>query len=121
VHLRQIGSVGVDEVNSVVAWLADLTRTEHLPQKMLVLHQFAQRMIVDRERLDTTRDELAVVVHVDGQGSQPAKAGTWTALQRGAPAGVHWGWKNFYDEDSPMLDPAQTYRVRPLPDLVSYQ
>ena len=26
VHLRQIGSVGIDEVNGVVTWLADLTR-----------------------------------------------------------------------------------------------
>lgn len=121
VHLRQIGSVGIDEVNAVVTWLADLARDRHLPQKMLVLHQFALRMIAERERLDTTRDELAVVIHVDGQGSQPAKAGTWRALQQGAPAGVHWGWKNFYDEDVPVLDPAQTYRVRPVPDLVSYQ
>jgi hypothetical protein len=34
---------------------------------------------------------------------------------------VHWGWKNFYDEDVPMLDPAQTMQVQPVPDLVTYQ
>jgi len=34
---------------------------------------------------------------------------------------VHCGWKNFYDEDVPMLDPTQTYQVQPVPDLVSYQ
>ena len=121
VHLRQIGSVGIDEVNAVVTWLADLTRTYALPQKVLVLHQFMLRMIDGRERLDTSREELTVVLHVDGQGSQPAKAGTWAALQVGAPAGVRWGWKNFVDEDVPMLTPAQTYQVLPLPDLVTYQ
>ncbi|MDC7121023.1 hypothetical protein OMK64_05690 [Cellulomonas fimi] len=120
VHLRQIGSVGVDEVNAVSAWLADLTRERALPQKMFVLHQFSLRMISGRERLDTSRDELATVIHVDGQGSQPAKAGTWATLRNGAPA-VHWGWKNFVDEDQPMLDPAQTYGVQPVPDLVTYQ
>ncbi|MBD7918109.1 hypothetical protein H9657_07435 [Cellulomonas sp. Sa3CUA2] len=120
VHLRQIGSVGIDEVNATAAWLAQLTRDRNLPQKMFVLHQFSLRMISDRERLDTSHDELAPLIHVDGQGGQPAKAGTWAALRNGAP-GVHWGWKNFYDEDVPMLDPAQTYQVQPVPDLVTYQ
>ncbi|GHS89183.1 hypothetical protein AGMMS50218_14850 [Actinomycetota bacterium] len=121
VHLRQIGSVGADEINAVSAWLAGLTRERALPQKLLVLHQFSLRMIADRERVDTSHDELAVLIHADGQGSQPAKAGTWTALHQGAPAGVHWGWKNFYDEDLPMLDPTQTFQVQPVPDLVTYQ
>ncbi|MBO0925396.1 hypothetical protein J1G44_13010 [Cellulomonas sp. zg-ZUI199] len=120
VHLRQIGSVGIDEVNATAAWLAGFTRERALPQKMFVLHQFSLRMITERERLDTSYDELAPLIHVDGQGSQGAKAGTWAALRAGAPP-VHWGWKNFYDEDLPMLDPAATYRVEPVPDLVTYQ
>ena len=120
VHLRQIGSVGIDEVNATAAWLAQFTRDRQLPQKMFLLHQFSLRMITDRERLDTSHDELAMIIHADGQGSQPAKAGTWQTLHQGAPD-VHWGWKNFHDEDTPMLDPAQTYAVQPVPDLVTYQ
>jgi len=120
VHLRQIGTVGIDEVNAVADWLATFTRERHLPQKLFVLHQFTSRMISDRQRLDTTHDELALMIHVDGQGGQPAKAGTWRALRADAPP-VHWGWKNFIDEDKPMLDPAQTYAVQPVPDLVTYQ
>ena len=121
VHLRQIGSVGIDEVNAVAAWLADLTRREHLPQKPFVLHQFMLRMISDRARLDTSHAELAYVIHVDGQGSQGAKAATWRAIQKDAPAGVLWGWKNFIDEDKPTLTPEQTYQIKPTPVLVSYQ
>ena len=121
VHLRQIGSVHVDEVNAVTGYLAELTRTNHLPQKVLVLHQFMQRMIQGRELVDTSHEEVAVLIHADGQGSQGAKAGTWAALHEGAPAGVRWGWKNFLDEDLPVLDPAQTYQVVPVPEFVSYQ
>ena len=122
VHLEQIGHVGIDEVNGVAAWLAQLVADHHLPQKMLVLHQFMLRMIDGRERLDTSHDELAYVIHVDGQGSQGAKDGTWNTIRQGAPAGIHWGWKNFYDEDTPaMLDPAGTYAITPTPDLVTYQ
>jgi hypothetical protein len=122
VHMSQIGSVGIDEVNHVVTWLADLTREHSLPQKLLVLHQFQLRMIDGRERLDTSRDELAVMVHADGQGSQGDKQATWRALHVNAPASLAWGWKNFYDEDLPMLTPEQTIaQVDPRPQLISYQ
>ncbi|MEO6200935.1 MAG: hypothetical protein ABIX44_07215, partial [Cryobacterium sp.] len=72
--------------------------------------------------LDTSRPELALLLHVDGLGTQPAKQATWRALQVGAPAGIAWGWKNFYDEDKPMLTPGQTMsQVAPIPDLITYQ
>jgi len=123
VHLRQIGSVGIDEVNEVASWLADLTRDQALPQKLFVLHQFRLSMIRDREQLDTTRPELAYLIHVDGQGGQEAKDATYRALTTlDPPAGVWWGWKNFYDEDIPGLrSPADTLAVTPSPVFVTYQ
>jgi len=122
VHLTQIGSVAIEEVNAVVTWLADLTRANALPQKLLVLHQFQLRMIENRELLDTTREELAVLIHVDGQGSQPDKQATWATLHQSPPPNVYWGWKNFVDEDLPMLTPEQTIaQALPTPELVTYQ
>ena len=85
VHLTQIGSVGIEEVNRVVTWLADLTREKALPQKLLVLHQFRLDMLPGREFLDMSRDELAIMIHADGQGPQGSKQATWTALRQGAP------------------------------------
>ena len=121
--LQQIGSVGIDEVNQVVGWLADLTRERLLPQKLLVLHQFRTSMIQGRDRLDTSHGELAIAVHADGQGGQPGKQATWATLHQDLPAGpLFWGWKNFYDEDHPLLTPAQTVgQVHPTPSLFSYQ
>jgi hypothetical protein len=123
VHLTQIGSVPVDEVNAAITWLADLTRELALPQKLLVVHQFQLRMVSDRQRLDLSRDEVAVMIHADGQGAQGDKQATWNALHQDLPPGpLHWGWKNFYDEDAPMLTPEQTIAsVSPVPDLVTYQ
>ena len=121
-HLVQIGSVTAEEINRTSAWLADLTRDKHLPQKMFVLHQFSSSMIKHRGRVDTSRPELATVIHVDGSGPQGAKQATWTTLRKGAPADVGWGWKNFVDEDDPMLTAQQTWRqVAPHPDLITYQ
>ena len=120
--LHRIGHVGVEEVNGVGQCLAPLVREHALPPKVLTLHQFRPDMVRDRARLDTTLDEVQWLVHADGQGGQGAKQATWDAVRRDLPAGVWLGWKNFVDEDAPMLTPAQTVdRVRPTPWFVSYQ
>ncbi len=121
VHLEQVGRVDVEEVEETADWLADLVRRETLPPKVFLLHQFQQRMVTDRERLDTSRDELVPLVHADGHGTPAQKADTYRALQAGAPEGMRWGWKNFYDEDTPTMTPAETMAEDPLPDFVSYQ
>ena len=120
-HMRQIGRVSAAEVNSVVTWLADLTRDRRLPQKMLLLHQFKTFMLEDRDRIDVARPELSIVTQMDGHGSPGTKRETWDVLRPGTPEGMRWGWKNFYDEDKPMLTPAQTLAVEPTPVFVSYQ
>ena len=119
---QQIGSVSIEEVNSVVTWLAGVTRRHHLPQKLLLLHQFNLDMIRDRAQLDTSRSELAVAIQMDGNGTPGAKLETWTQLRTvDPPAGVWWGWKNFYDEDPIVLSPEQVLALRPIPVWVSYQ
>ncbi|MDO5700025.1 MAG: hypothetical protein Q4P36_00940 [Bowdeniella nasicola] len=120
--LTRIGHVEIDEVNEVIDYLAAFTREHALPQKMVILHQFQLQMLRDRDRVDTSHPELALLIHADGQGTQGQKQDTWRTLLKDAPEGVYWGWKNFIDEDSPMLTPEQTYsQVDPLPDFVSYQ
>ena len=123
VHLRQIGHVEVAEVNSVITWLADLTRANNLPQKVLILHQFQVQSLRDVGDVDRTRSEIAVLIHVDGLGAQPVKQQTWRTLLKNAPNIENWGWKNFYDEDIPgPLSPTDTMtKVDPVPDFVSYQ
>jgi hypothetical protein len=120
-HMEQIGSVKAAEVNRVVEWLADLTAAHQLPQKLLVLHQFTLRMITGRTNVDTERDELAVLIHVDGFGTPGQKYATWDALHADPPPDVWWGWKNFYDEDKPTFSPARTVDVSPSPVFISYQ
>ena len=121
IHMVQIGSVRASEVNATAQWLAELTRVNHLPQKVLMLHQFRLDMITDRSTVRTDYDELRIVIHVDGFGGSSQKMATWRTINRNAPAGVFWGWKNFYDEDKPTFTPKQTYAVKPNPVFVSYQ
>lgn len=119
--LRQIGHVDIGEVNSVVTWLAALTARYHLPQKLLVLHQFQLQMIRGEQDLNTGNDDLAIVIHMDGQGTQADKQQTWNAVTGAAPRGVFFGWKNFFVKDDPMLSPRQTMTKIPTPVMISYQ
>jgi hypothetical protein len=122
VHLRQVGHVQAAEVNTVVDWLADLVRDKGLPQKLLIVHQFKFSMIVQRETLKQ-RPELQMVIQMDGQGPIPTKDETFAALTAGTEqAHWRWGWKNFFDEDSPeTASPAYTIDRQPVPVFVSYQ
>jgi hypothetical protein len=120
--LGQIGSIEASELNSVSAWLSDLTAANHLPQKLFVIHQFRKSMILDESSLVTTHDNLAMLVHMDGQGMPYDKDATWKVVKDNLPPGVHWlGWKDFYVKDHPILSPTETMTKVPTPVMISYQ
>jgi hypothetical protein len=119
--LRQIGSVSMTEVNSVVSWLAQLTAQYRLPQKLLELHEFKAGEIQDEQALDTHNDDLAIVMDMDGQGTPAMKQATWQFVTSTAPSGVSFGWKDFFVKDQPMLTPAQTEVAAPQSVLISYE
>lgn len=120
-HLRQVGRVDASEVNLVVDWLADLVRDNGLPQKMIIVHQFREFMIENRSTLKQ-RPELQMIVQMDGQGPIATKDTTWAVLTKGTESNHwKWGWKNFFDEDSPTPSPEHTMEKVPTPVFVSYQ
>ena len=121
VHLRQVGTVDAAEINQVSEWLAGIVREEALPQKLFIVHQFHVSMITNRHRIETP-PELAVVIHMDGHGSQRTKQSTWDILTSTPDAdGFYWGWKIFYDEDLTIATPDQILDLTPTPVFVSFQ
>lgn len=120
VHLRQIGSVDAAEVQSVVDWYAELARETGVAEKLLVLHQFRLDMLPDRDTIEAP-PEVAIVVHMDGQGPQGTKLETWRTLTAGAEDRWHWAWKNFYDEDPVVAEPGYILDLEPEVVLVTYQ
>ena len=109
------------QINAVGAWLEQLTAARHLPQKLFVLHQFRLSMIGHESALKTNYDDVAVLIHMDGQGGTPNKISTWTSVVHTAPKGLPFGWKNFYKEDHPTMTPEQTMAQQPTPVMISYQ
>lgn len=121
VHLDQIGTVTTAEVNEVSAWLAEIVRDEVLPEKLFLIHGFRLSMLTDRQDLDF-HPELATMLQMDGQGAQTVKDDTWEVLTTEGPDQLWWGWKNFFDEDSPETrTPEDTAALEPTPYFISYQ
>lgn len=120
-HLKTVGFVSSEEVNVTSRWLADLVKTNNLPPKLFMVHQFKNSMITNRESLDVSRPELNYIIHVDGFGSYGAKIETWNRTKAGLAESVLLGWKNFFDEDKPMPSPEQTMSQVPKPFFVSFQ
>jgi hypothetical protein len=119
VPAQVIGGTTADVVNQVSAYLSRVVARGHLPQKMLIVHQFAPEMIERRSAI-TERTGIAIVFHVDGFGTRAGKVSKYRLLcqNRGA---AFMGFKLFYRQDIDMFSAAEVMRLRPRPDLVTYE
>lgn len=116
---RVIGTVGAREVNAVTAWLDALVQRQALPPKLVILHQFTEGMLGERDAIKS-RANLQLVINADGFGSRPVKASKYRAFQRRTPR-FHEGFKLFYEEDAGLMTPRQVLGLRPAPDVVVYE
>jgi hypothetical protein len=114
-----IGSTDAAVVNQVSAYLAKLVAAEHLPQKLLIVHQFTNGMIRHKPAL-AQRPGVALVINVDGFGDRANKISKYRLF---AHAGSPWfnGFKLFYHEDLHLLAPRMVLALRPRPNVVIYE
>jgi hypothetical protein len=115
---KVIGQVGAREVNATTAWLSQLVQRKHLPQKLLLVHQFTDDMVPEKQL--KRPPGLAYVLNVDGFGSQELKVAKYHDFVAQAP-GFHRGFKLFYQEDAKTMSPGQVMRLSPRPDVVVYE
>ena len=116
---KTIGTVSAAEVNRVTRYVRDISRRNRLPQKLLLIHQFTEDMIPDKQRLLRPR-ELAVTISIDGFGNQPNKISKYVEFLEEEKRFRH-GFKLFYEEDTDLMSPKQVMRLRPRPEIVVYE
>jgi hypothetical protein len=115
---KVIGKVGAREVNATTAWLAQLVKRENLPQKLLLVHQFTDNMVPEKQL--KRPPGLAYVLNVDGFGSREVKVAKYHNFVSQAP-GFRRGFKLFYQEDADTMSPRQVMQLSPRPDVVVYE
>ena len=116
--LSGIGHTSAHVVNHLSHWLNHLTRVNHLPQKLLLVHQFTDSMVTDKAHV-VGRKHLSVVFNVDGLGGRAAKIGKYRDFARDDRFPL--GFKVFYDADTDLMSPADVLRLRPRPVIVEYE
>ena len=115
---KVIGHVGAREVNATTAWLSQLVQRKHLPEKLLLVHQFTDDMVPEQQL--KRPPGLAYVLNVDGFGSQELKVAKYHNFVAQAPR-FRRGFKLFYQEDTKTMSPGQVMRLSPRPDVVVYE
>jgi hypothetical protein len=114
-----IGSASARSVNAVRDYLAELVKAKHLPDKLLLIHEFTPTMLPNRAAI-TPRPGVEIVFHADGFGTPGEKLGTWRGLDFPArPYGT--GFKLFVTQDTSLMTPSQVMALRPRLDVISYQ
>ena len=116
---QTIGSTDAATVNSVSAYLSTIVKERKLPEKLLVVHRFTKDMI-ENERDLREPPGVALTINVDGFGTQPQKQRKYREFTR-ARKGQNNGFKLFFKEDTGLMNPRQTLRLRPSPDLIVYE
>lgn len=115
----EIGHMPASDVTYAMSYLGQLVVANHLPNKVLIVHQFTTHMLPDRQQIGRS-PFVDVVLDMDGFGSQPLKLDTYRTIMKRL-ALQFTGVKLFYEQDVGLLTPAQVMQMKPVPSVVIYQ
>ena len=116
---RAIGGITGQQVNEVLGYLSELVEREGLPPKVLMVHQFADRMLHNREVIETWPG-VELSIDMDGLGSPGAKLYGYGLYAVTEPS-QRPAFKLFFDQDNPLMSPEEVMAMDPVPDLIIYQ
>lgn len=114
-----IGSVWAESIRYAQEELAAMVEANGLPPKMLIVHQFREDMIKEKETLGPIPG-VQLVIDADGFGDPDLKKSVYNILVRDEPVEFA-GIKLFYKQDKPLLEPGEVTGLNPSPDVVIIQ
>jgi hypothetical protein len=114
-----IGSVNAADITWTQNYLADLTIEAGIPPKVLIVHQFTETMIADKDTLAPVPG-VQLVIEFDGWGTPDLKRTGYAAMITHEPIEYN-GIKLFYQQDQPLMTPQDVLDLSPVPDIVIYQ
>jgi len=116
---EQIGSIDAAAINAVQAYLADLSATQRIPKKTLIVHQFEGYMLTDTAAIER-RPDVDLVIDMDGYGPADVKEAKYHAFAASAYAPFP-GIKIFLQHDPDPLSEAALLGLQPRPAYIVYQ
>lgn len=126
--MQEIGYVTAEEVNKAQELLQEYLVKNKLPgPRMLVIHQFKPKMIMNRDAVQAVYDQVILIHVADGFGNPSLKKSTYAMIARAKNIPVK-GFKLFYPPaiqgagwDNPLMSPADVLSLSPVPYVIMYQ
>lgn len=125
---KVIGSMHARDLNKAQQIMQDyLVSIGAKERRMLIVHQFHFRQILERETVRDDFDMIDLIHNADGFGSVSLKMDTYRFVAKARNMPVK-GFKLFYPKswkskgfDSPLMTPAQVLAIKPRPVFINYQ
>jgi hypothetical protein len=119
----KIGEMDAADVNYAVHALAKLAADKHLPPKLLVVHRFTRKMVLNASNIQLD-PHVQVVMDMDGWGPPWLKFDSYRDYEVAEPV-QYTGFKIFFHNDAkkgdPLLTPLEVLRLLPHPLYIQYQ
>jgi hypothetical protein len=119
----KIGTFDAADVNYATKFLADLSTSENIPPKVLVVHRFTRPMLTNTKSIKLD-PRVQIVINMDGWGPPWMKLDSYHDYVYLHPV-QYTGFKIFYHNDtkkgSSLLTPEQVLKLFPKPVYIQYQ
>jgi len=120
---KKIGEMSGDDVNYAIRTLTQLVKDKKLPPKVLVVHRFTRKMVLNAAAIKPT-PQVQVVMDMDGWGPPWLKFDSYRDYEVAEPV-QYTGFKIFFHNDvkkgDALLTPHEVLRLLPRPLYIQYQ
>lgn len=116
---KDLGHIDGADIQKAIDYVDKIVREYNLPDKVVVVHQFAGKIINHKNLIHPTK-HVEVVLNFDGFGRSAVKMAAYGKLVRKQPI-QYGGFKLFYKADDPLLTPKQVLQLDPAPAVVDYE
>lgn len=116
---HHIGSIDAKDVTFAQNWLVDLAIEARVTPRLLIVHQFTETMLTNKDRIVPVPG-VQLIVDADGWGTPQEKLATYDVVNRATHI-EYDGVKLFYDQDVPLMSAEDIVNLDPSPLLVIYQ
>ena len=115
----KVGSMTAAHIQFGIDLLTKTVADRNIGPKLLIVHRFRDFMVSNPETI-VPNPSVRLLVNMDGFGPPETKLNSYKVAQVGMPTKLT-GFKLFFLNDTPMLQPADVLPILPVPVFINYQ
>ncbi|AZB44698.1 hypothetical protein CEF21_01295 [Bacillus sp. FJAT-42376] len=116
---ENLGHVDGKDIQEAIEYVSRLADENGLPDKVVVVHQFAEKIISSKSAIHAAKN-VEVVLNSDGFGAPSLKTSGYHLLVQKQPI-QYGGFKLFFKNDKPLMTPKEVLALDPAPAFINYQ